>query len=35
LVWYLVRRKRERPAAARLAPVATPGGALLQASGSF
>jgi hypothetical protein len=36
LVWYFVaRRKRDAPAAAKLAPALTPGGAMLQAAGRF
>jgi hypothetical protein len=36
LIWYfLARRQREAPAAAQLSPALTPGGATLQAAGSF
>jgi hypothetical protein len=35
LVWYFVRRKRERQATAQLAPALLPHGALLHAAGSF
>jgi hypothetical protein len=34
-IWYLVRRKRERPTSARLAAAPARGGVLLQATGSF